>query len=152
MVLGQYSERYHSVARDIDDKVDRIENNLEDVKATVNNIDKELALHKASLEEQKEHDTRAWDELKRMNDILQQNTNSLNEHMRRTDILEDMVQRFDTRFSPIELSYIEQKVIDKYILDRKAKIKSALIFLTKVAGAIGAVITLYMTLKSISGL
>ena len=55
-----------------------------------------------------------YDELKRMNDILQQNTDSLKEHIHRTNILEDLAQKMDQRLSPVEKALIGSEAIKKH--------------------------------------
>lgn len=139
------------MSRNIDDKVDHIQNKVEEVSTTVHKIDKDLALQKAAFDDHLDQDKRIFEEFKRMNDILQQNTDSLREHMRRTDILEDMAKKFDARFAPIELAHIEQKIINKYTTARKKKIRDRLVFITKIVGGTSAAIAIYLALKTFIG-
>lgn len=91
---------------------------LDSMSDTIQNIDKELALQRAALEAHKDtferhikNNSDLYSEFKRMNNILQQNTDSLKEHMHRTSILEESVTKINDRFSPVEIDFIENKAI-----------------------------------------
>jgi len=128
--------------QNFDDKLDRIENKIQDVADTINKIDKEVALQKAAFDDHIKQDERMYEEFKRMNDILQQNTDSLKEHMHRTELLENIVQKMDERLSPLEMSINEQRIISKYR-------KESAIKLAKIIGALTGASALIMTLKSL---
>jgi hypothetical protein len=127
-----------------------IHNKLSDLYDLVHKIDKDATVQKNTFEDHLTRDEEMFNEFKRMNNILQQNTDSLREHMRRTDILEDIVQKIDLRFTPIEIAHIEVQVITKYKLEKKKKIKDAIIFWTKVVGGISATIAIYVAIKTFS--
>lgn len=139
------------MAKDTDDKVSWIKEKVEEVAETIHKIDKEVSLQKAAFDDHLEQDERMFQEFRRMNDILQQNTDSLKEHMHRTDMLEGLLNRMDMRFAPIEMKHIKDGVIEEYRLERKKKIAGILIFVAKVAGGITAIITIAMTIKSLTG-
>lgn len=128
------------MAREVDQKLDDIQDKVEDVANIVHKIDKEVALQKAAFIEHTKQDEKMYDELKRMNDILVVNTESLKEHMHRSDLLEDLVQKLDKRLSPIEIEHIEEQAIKKY---RKEK----LIFVLKIIGAVATLVTIGMAIK-----
>ena len=121
------------MAKDSDSKkIDYIQGRVDSVVETVNNIDKEMSIQKAGLQTHLKQDERMWDEFKRMNDILQQNTDSLREHMHQTLLLKEVVMKMDARLSPIEIEYIQKSAVRGWLLNR-------LKFVAKV-GAAGAAI------------
>lgn len=121
------------MAKNIDEMLSKIDTKLDEVSDAVHKVDKEVALQKAAFDDHLKQDEKMYEEFRRMNDILQQNTESLKEHMHRTELLEDLVQKMDLRLAPIEREKIEKEAIQKY---RKEK----LIQIAKVAGAITAVL------------
>ena len=121
-------------------KLDYIQERLDSVAETVANVDKEVALQKAAFESHTKQDEQMYDELKRMNDILQQNTDSLKEHMGNNHLLKEMVVTLNKRLEPIEIEFIQKAAVRDYIL-KKAK------FIGKVATAIAAVAGLWVYCK-----
>ena len=126
------------MTRDIDGKLDYIQEKLDSVENCVSKIDKEVALQKAAFDDHLEQDERMYDELKRMNDILQQNTDSLKEHMYRTELLETIVQKIDMRLSPLEKENIEQQAVAKYRKDFMVRVAKIIGILVGVVSAIAA--------------
>lgn len=124
------------MAESINNKLTLIHNKVEEVSDTVHKIDKEVALQKAAFDEHIKQDEKMYEEFKRMNDILQQNTESLKEHMHRTNLLENLVQKMDERLSPIELDRIEEEAVEKY---RKEKLKKWGAILGAIATIIGII-------------
>jgi hypothetical protein len=110
------------MAKNLDDKIDYIKDRVEDVAASIHSVDKELAAQKASFNDHIKQDAMMFEEFKRMNNILQENTNSLKEHMQRTDMLEDLVRSIDARLSPFEQYKIESEAIKKYRSEKLKKI------------------------------
>ena len=140
------------MARDLEQKIDQIHDQIEDISDTVYKIDKEVALHKAAFDDHLVQDEKMYEEFRRMNDILQQNTDSLKEHMRRTEtaekqliLLSDIVAKIDMRLAPIEKSRIENDAVAKYRAINNGK----LIRWTKIIGAITAIIGAIIALKHI---
>ncbi len=136
------------MAKEIGSKVDYIQGKLDEVADTCQRIDKEVCAQKVAFDEHIKQDERMYEEFKRMNDILQQNTDSLKEHMHRTDLLEDLVKKVDERFQPIELEHIEKKVIEKYKSERKAKWVAKAIFVAKILSGIGAAVGMLVALRA----
>jgi hypothetical protein len=137
------------MSNDIQNKLNSIHDKMDGLSDTLHKVDKETTLQKAIFADHILREDEMFSEFRRMNDILQQNTDSLREHMRRTDVLEDIIQKMDLRFTPIEIAHIETQVIEKYKSDRKKKIKDTLMFWAKIAGGLSATIAIYMALKSI---
>lgn len=102
------------MAKDIDQKIEYIQEKMDEISDSVHNIDKSLAVHKSEFIEHSKQDEKMYDELKRMNDILQTNTDSLQEHMHRTDLLETLITRMDARLAPFEQEKISQEAVKKY--------------------------------------
>lgn len=126
------------MATDIDGKLDYIQDKLDSVENCVSKIDKEVALQKAAFDDHLKQDERMYEEFKRMNDILQQNTESLKEHMYRTELLETIVQKMDTRLSPLEKENIEQQAVAKYRKDFMVRVAKITGILVGVISAIAA--------------
>jgi hypothetical protein len=119
------------VASDLDNKLNKIRDKIDEVSDTIYKIDKEVALQKASFDEHTKQDELMYSQLKRMNDILQENTLSLKEHMSQTMLLRDMVVKMDARMAPLEIKHIEDNAIKHFRRDK-------LILILKVLGAIAA--------------
>ena len=106
-----------------------IQERLESVATSVGNIDKDMALQRQALEDHTKSDEKMYEELRRMNDILQSNTESLKEHVRRTNLLEDVMNRMDKRLEPVELEHIQKQAVKDYLYKNAkfvAKITAAL--------------------------
>lgn len=128
--------------KDSNSKLNYIQDKLDDVSSTVHKIDKEVALQKASFEDH-------LDLHKSMSNIMSENTESLKEHMRRTElneqqvgILRDVVMKMDQRLSPLEIEYIEKQAIKKYRRDK-------LVLIAKILGILGALAALAVSIKSL---
>lgn len=129
------------MGRDQDDKkLNYIQSKLDDVAETCSKIDKELALQKAAFDAHLQQDERMYEEFKKMNKVLRENTDSLKEHMHRTELLEDALIKMDTRLAPIEVEHIQKQAVSEFI-HKKAKT------IGKIAGAITAIIGLWMLIK-----
>jgi hypothetical protein len=126
----------------IENKLNLIQAKLDDVNDVTTKIDKDLALHKAQFEAHIEQDEKMYEEFKRMNDILQQNTDSLKEHMHRTDLLESLVAKMDERITPVELEHIKKKAVSDWMKDKA-------IFIAKVAAAVTGAAAMAMLFKDI---
>jgi predicted RNase H-like nuclease (RuvC/YqgF family) len=106
-------------------KIDYIQERVESVATTVASIDKDIALQRMALEE---HNS----ELKRMNDILQQNVDSLKEHMQNNILLKEMIVHMDKRLEPIEIDFIQKAAVRDYVY-KNAK------FLAKIGTALSVI-------------
>ena len=136
------------MSKDSESTLNKIQDKLDEVFDVSHKIDKEVALQKAAFDEHIKQDEKMYEEFKRMNDILQQNTDSLKEHMHRTDLLEDLVKKMDVRLSPIELERIEEEAVRKY---RNSKLKKYGKVLGVVATAIGVLLALKPLLLKLLG-
>lgn len=121
-------------------KIDYIQERVDSVAEALAKIDKDTALQRAALESHTKQDEQMYDELKRMNNILQQNTDSLREHMENNILLKDMLHNMNKRLEPIEIEYIEKAAVRAYVL-KKAK------FIGKIATAVAAIASLWMFAK-----
>ena len=115
---------------------------LDQIADTVAKIDKEVALQKAALESHTEKDENMYLELKRMNDILQSNTESLREHMGNNALLKDMIDTLNKRLEPIELKHIQQEAVRGWVMSQ-AKL------IVKVGAAAGVIYAALMWLQHI---
>lgn len=135
------------MGKNIDDVLYNIDHKLDDVSDSIHKVDKEVALQKASFDEHVKQDAKMYEEFKRMNDILQQNTESLKEHMHRTELLEEIVKKMDARLSPVEIRHIEEEAIKRHrkdLLIRTGKIIAALAALGGIIAAIKPVLILIL--------
>jgi hypothetical protein len=139
------------MAKDIDVKVDYIQDKVDEVVDVVHRIDKEVCAQKVAFDDHLAQDERMFQEFVRMNNILQQQHDSLKEHMHRSDLLEDIVRSQGERLNPIETKHIKDQIVSEYRQERKAKIKGWLILGAKITGTITAVIGLILTIRSMHG-
>jgi hypothetical protein len=126
------------MAKNTDEMLTKIDSKLDEVSDAVYKIDKEVALQKAAFEDHMRQDEKMYEEFKRMNDILQQNTESLKEHMHRTALLENLVQKMDSRLSPLEVKHIEEEAVKKYRHDKLVKIGKAIGLIATLIGILVA--------------
>jgi hypothetical protein len=103
---------------------------IDQIVESVAKIDKDNALQRAALESHTKQDEQMYGELKRMNDILQYNTESLKEHMNNNMLLKDMIAKMDDRLAPIEKERLEKAAV-KHWATTKLKL------LLKIAAAVG---------------
>jgi methyl-accepting chemotaxis protein len=132
------------MAKDIDSKLNDIQEQVSSISESVHNIDKEVALTQQTLKNHTAHDEildqQIVKQLGLINEVLQKNTASLDEHIRRTDLLETMVQKMDNRLSPLEVQHIQQEAIITWRHDTLMKA-------IKIVGAIGSIIAILVALK-----
>src|ERR1035437_7799428 len=103
------------------DKIDEISEQL-------HKMDKDSAILQHAFMEHLKHHEHMYEEYKKTNEILKINTDSLKEHMHRTQLLEEQVKSQDSRLTPIETLHIETAAIKKHKheqLVRWAKIVAA---------------------------
>jgi hypothetical protein len=121
-------------------KLDYIQERVDIVADTVSRIDKEVALQKSALDVHTKQDEEMYAELKRMNDILQSNTESLKEHMSNNVLLKDMVSTINKRLDPIELEFIQKNAVKSWVI---IKVK----FIAKLGTAVAAVAGAWVYVK-----
>src|SRR5579884_1445300 len=97
-------------------KIDQIQSKVDQVAETLNKIDKDVALQQAALEAHTKQDEKMYEEFKRMNDVLQENTESLKVHIQNNMLLKDMIQKMDDRLSPIELEHIQKTAVREGVI------------------------------------
>lgn len=119
-------------------KIDYIQEKLDDVASTCANIDKEVALQKQAFDDHLSQDERMYQEFKRMNDILQQNTDSLKEHMYRSDMLETLMTKMEERYSPVAKEF-----------ERKQAVRDWSVAKLKLMGKLGAALSALGTILAI---
>lgn len=124
------------------DEIKSIEDTVKDVSNKLNSLDKTMAEYKISFDHHIAVDEQMYHEFKRMNDILQQNTESLKQHMRRTDLNEEAIQRLGTRLTDLEIRQIESEAVKKWFS------KNA-VLAGKILGALVALGTLAMMLPDL---
>ena len=124
----------------IDVKIDDIRSKVSDMSDTLHEIDKKVAMQKMAFDDHIKTDELMYQEFKRMNDILQSNTESLKEHMYRTSLLEEIVQKIDARLAPLEIQNIKQNAVREWMKDRA-------VLAAKIFGAITAIGGLIMMFK-----
>jgi Mg2+ and Co2+ transporter CorA len=130
------------MAKNQDDMLSKIDSKLDEVSECLHRVDKEVALQKSAFDDHLKQDEKMYEEFKRMNDILQSNTESLKEHMHRTALLEQLAQKMDARLTTIELEKLELAAIKKY---RNEK-------LMKIAKILGIIATIVAIIAGIKGL
>jgi glycyl-tRNA synthetase beta subunit len=121
-------------------KLDYIQERIDVVVDTCNKTATEIALQKAALDSHTKQDEDMYAELKRMNNILQSNTESLKDHMANNILLKDMVQTLNKRLDPIELQFIERNAVKSWVV---AKV----IFIAKLSTAVAAVAGAWVYIK-----
>lgn len=113
-------------------KLDYIADRLDGVADKVDNLNTTLAIHVAKFEEHVEREENDRVHLIRNTDVLHENTASLKDHIRRTDLLEEYVKKLDERFAPVELEALRRRAVTDWI-------KGKIVLLAKLGGAIGGI-------------
>lgn len=122
------------------DELKNIKGSVDECNKNTNEVSKSLAEYKVAFDLHTRQDELMYEEFKRMNDILQQNTNSLKEHMLRTSLLEDAVVKIDGRLQPIEIEKIEKQAV------RKA-MKDLFLLAVKVVGGLSGLVAFIAAVK-----
>lgn len=113
------------------DKIDNLAEKLDSVTEKVSDIGTKLEVHLAKFEAHVDGERDRWEAIDRNTKILQENTESLKEHMQRTDLLENYVKKIDERFTPVEIaSQRKQAVIEWW--------KNTMVFIAKAGAAVTA--------------
>jgi hypothetical protein len=132
------------MANDISDRLNDIQEQVSSISESVHNIDKEVALTQQTLKAHTAHDeildSQIVKQLGLINEGLQRNTDSLMEHMHRTTLLEGFVKDMNNRLSPLEVKHIQEEAVKNWRNETLMKT-------IKIVGAIGAIITILVTLK-----
>lgn len=99
----------------ITEEIRSIDSSIKDISNKINELDKTLVEYKVSFEHHIGADENMHSELKRMNNILAENTESLKYHIRRTDLLESNSVTLANRLSELEIKSIEANAIKQWI-------------------------------------
>lgn len=112
-------------------KLDYITTRLDKVGEDVSDINTKLEVHMAKFDAVVEDVKLDRQQLQRNTEILGTNTNSLQEHMKRTDILEGYVRNIEGRFTPVELDMMRKKAVSEWI-------RAQMVLAAKIGGALTA--------------
>lgn len=114
------------------DKLDNLAHKLDSVADKVSDIGTKLEVHISKFETHIGHEDSQNADMRRNTEVLQANTESLRDHMQRTNLLESYVKKIDERFTPVELESLRKKAVADWW-------KGRVVFLAKLGGAIGAI-------------
>lgn len=114
-----------------DAKIDYISNKLDAVSNKVSDIHTKLEVHITKFDIAVDNAIQDRAQIARNTDVLDNNTQSLQDHMRRTEILEDYVKKIDDRFTPVEMEALRKKAVAEWV---NLKLK----LIAKVGAAVGA--------------
>jgi L-lactate utilization protein LutB len=108
--------------------LDKVDRKCDDIKDNVNSLNTKFATHEEQFRKHLETDERMYQELHRMNDILQSNTESLKEHMHRTELVEDTqsvqnqaLLKIDSRLQVFEQERIKKEAVKEYMKESAKK-------------------------------
>jgi hypothetical protein len=116
------------------DEIRLVEESMKDISDKVSDIDKTLVEYRIAFEHHSHADEKMYEELKRMNDILSINTESLRTHIRRTELLEQAAVKLDGRLSDIEIKKIQSEAVKKWIVDSSMLTGKVLAVITALVG------------------
>ena len=123
---------------DSDSMLSHIIDAINEIRISTHNIDKEVTLQKASAEERHVDIKQIQEDQRRLTEVMRENTDSLNEHMARTDLLEKAVMAIDSRLTPIEIERIQKTAIAQHRNDMLMRIAKIMGVLTAIGGIIMA--------------
>lgn len=123
-----------------DDKIDYIQSRVDTAIDKIHDVGAALQAHATDFAAHSKQDEHMYEELRRANDILSENTASLKAHMRRTDLLEDYMKKMDARFMPVEVDHQNKVAVQDWV---GVKLK----FIAKLGAAAAALGTLSVAAK-----
>lgn len=133
------------MSKDIDVKLSGIQDQINDISDVVHKVDKEIALTQQTLKQHTAHDeildAQIVKQLQAIGVTLQKNTESLIEHMRRTEAVEHLIQKIDSRLEPLEVKHIREEAV-------RAWRQEFFLKTMKIVGAIGTIIAIVIGIKS----
>ena len=110
-----------TVVKDNKTKEDYLTEDVREIKVEVSKLDDKLSAldkslegYRVSLDHHVKMDEKMYEEFKRLNDLLQQNTESLKEHMSQTLLLKDTVMKMDARLLPLEVERIKREAVSEW--------------------------------------
>ena len=102
--------------------LDKVDEKCDDIKDEVRDLTSHFTVHESAFKKHLETDEKMYDELHRMNNILQDNTDSLKEHMHRTEVLEqsqsiqnDALLKIDSRLQVFEENEMKKQAVKEYM-------------------------------------
>lgn len=124
------------------DELRSLEGANKELSKSISSLDKTVGEFKVSFENHVASDEKMYEELKRMNDILSDNTASLQTHIKRTDLLEQAVMKMDVKLTALEVKSIGEEAIKKWLKDTTK-------FVGKVCAALAALTTAIMAAPAV---
>lgn len=121
-------------------KLDYITNKLDYVAEKVADIDIKLQVHIAKFDAAVEDNVEDRRKIEHNTDILSENTSSLAEHIKRTEMLENYIKVLEGRFTPVEVESARKKAVEEWV-------KEKLVLMAKIGGAVTGVGALAAAIK-----
>ena len=121
-------------------KIDYIAHRLDDVAEKVNDTNTALVAHIAKTTAYLEMAAENREDVRRNTQTLQVNTASLQDHIKRTDLLENYVKKIDARFTPVELEAMRKVAVAEWW-------KNRVYFMAKLGAAVTALGTIWAVLR-----
>lgn len=100
--------------------MERLEKTVDKVDEKCNVIEKTLVQLSTRFNDHLQQDEKMYEEFKHMVSILQENTESLKDHILRTNMLQESVLKMDARLSPLEQERLKREAVREF-LSSKAK-------------------------------
>lgn len=126
--------------------LDKVDRKCDEIKDDVDDLTRHFEKHEAAFERHQETDEKMYQELHRMNNILQENTESLREHMHRTENVEntqsvqnEALMKIDDRLQVIEEKDMKKEAVKEFIA---GSVKKWAVRLGLVSTALGIVATI----------
>lgn len=116
----------------VEDKVEKVQDKVGSIDGEVRSLNTKFGQHEEMFKAHLETDQRMYEEFARMNSTLQENTESLKEHMRRTSVVEDShreqhialqaqhdaLMKIDGRLKIFEDDKLKKMAVREYIAER----------------------------------
>jgi exonuclease VII small subunit len=125
----------NEIAQNLIEEMRTIETYIKTIENKINELDKSLVEYRVSMQNHITTDQDMYAELKRMNDILAQNTESLKVHIHRTELLEEMAIKIANRITQLEIKQIEERAIEKWTSDKIMLIGKIMASILAIIGA-----------------
>jgi hypothetical protein len=129
----------NEIAQNLIEEMRAIDANIKTIENKINELDKALVEYRVSMQNHIATDQDMYVELKRMNDILAQNTESLKIHIHRTELLEEVSIKIANRITQLEIKQIEEKAIEKWTSDKIMIIGKIMASIFAIIGAAAAI-------------
>jgi hypothetical protein len=129
----------NEIAQNLIEEMRAIDANIKTIENKINELDKALVEYRVSMQNHIATDQDMYVELKRMNDILAQNTESLKIHIHRTELLEEVSIKIANRITQLEIKQIEEKAIEKWTSDKIMVIGKIMASIFAIIGAAAAI-------------